>query len=1254
MLSLSQLPFLPRKRVAQRYRTRLRAQLAHEPVSQLLKQLLDLPLGLAPLPDAAAIRATQNSLALYGPPASGRSLALMQTLVHWAQSNDDAPTLYVPLQEMDVATRSPYDVLAALMNHVGLPSSYANGKHPGVLLFDNWELLPPVRREIWQQFLHTTAVHWPALRFVIALPPDEAWPLLDTLHSSKPVTTAVAVLLAHLLPEHATNVSLADLVTLPGFDPQPSLADLALMALTYPLGGLPSSRAQLYAHAFALIQPLIEEQRLLAQADPSETQPNVRSRLYWTGLTIGRALLRHYRLARGFAGGEALEALADLPLHDQVAVAPLTLGLLQDPCALQDLLWQRGPEELQLRVLVACTRAYPDYAPEYGLRLVEYLLDPNLPASTRSLLHELVPVLPALLAAASHVDELRSLALLNDVVRVLPHSRQLWLSLIDHPQTTAGLRWTVVDSLVLAPSELMQLQAVPVNADALALAARAYLAAVGGGEARALLAKQPLRRAIEHLLADQTAGERRSAVAALLLADVRLPAELRALAVVVVDSLPMVEQAVYDADPLVRQAALAVLAHAKPAVALAAFGRMLAQPDDDVARQRALLDALASIAHQGGTALLLRATVANQLPLDLCLQALDHVAARSSGDALVLRRLLATTELPGALRAAVAWQLGRKGIVAALPELAHLLCGPTAPLLRRAVAGALGELAQRPTCCDAAAEALVAGLRRKASDPRLGEIIIAALGQSGAPVALAALRAMLSPRMIPLLREAWLRAVPSLNDNPGSVWPQLDLPEHVQIKLFDALAEGQTLADPPSCLDELAERHAIRLACAAAAALVQLGAVVQLHEPVLAMVRQALADELRHEVARALLHALGHLSDPGCELDRLLANPDLRLELHWLALEILGSDQRSRDVLRERLALGADEPLLQIQLVDVLAHHSDTMALPLFRQLARDPVGDLQLRMAAVRALARLADTESYALLVVIAADEDAPVTLRHSAATLLPPTLNAEAEVTLRQALRAERMAPLLKTALQCALARAGDSTALGYLLRTIQSEDSVEAIACIEELAELHDQNSTPLLVRVSQSPTTPPNVRLAAVIALLQLEGSAYLTLLYEYLEASIPPLRFQAYTALAALHPDDPRLSDPLTNMSDPLALRLQMLQHVGRTNPDAPIVAQLVAANDEADQLRLAAAVILREASSAEAITSLATVLASESNAALLLRWHCVVSLGAIAHSKRPNSQTARAWLASQALAPEQHPLHRHWAAELLVHDRKVL
>lgn len=1250
MLSFSQLPFLPRKRVAQRYRTRLRTQLAHEPVSQLLGQLLDLPLGLAPLPDATAIRQNQGSLALYGPPASGRSLALMQTLVHWAQSNDDAPTLYVPLNEVDVASRSPHDVLVALISQAGLPVDYARGQKPGVLLVDNWELLPPVRREIWRQFLLNTAAHWSALRFVVALPPDEAWSILDTLRIAKPTAADAVALLTHLLPEHASGLPLVDLKAMPGFDPQPSLADLALLALTYPLGGLPSSRAQLYAHAFALLQPLIEEQRLLAQADPSETQPNLRSRLCWSGLTIGRALLRHYRLARGFAGGDDLEALVDLPLHEQMVVAPLTLGLLNDSSRLLALLWQHAPDEVRLRVLVACARAHPDCAPEYGLRLVEHLLDPALPASTRSLLHELVPVLPALLAAASHVDELRTLTLLNHVARTLPHARQLWLALIDQPQTTASLRWTVVDSLAVAPPDLMQLQAVPTHAAVPALTARAYLAAVGMPEARALLAKQPLRRAVEHLLADQTAGERRSAVAALLLADASLPADLRALALVVVDSPPMVERAAYDADAAVRQAALTVLAQAKPAIALAAFGRILSQPEAEAALLCATLDAVATIAHQGAIALLIRATVANQLTLDLRLQALAHVALRSSGDATVLRRLLATTALPVALRAAVAGHLGRQGVAAALPELAQFLSGPAAPLLRRAAARALGALAQRPTCCDAAAEALVVGLRRNASDPRLGEIIIHALGQSSSPVALEALRAMLNPHIVPLLRQAWLRAVPAIIDSPGSLWTQLDLPEHVQINLFDTLAEGQTMADPPSRLQELAERHAIRLACAAASALVQLGTVVQLREPVLAMLRQALAHELRNEVARALLRALGHLSDPGSELSRLLDNPTVSLDLRWLALETLGSDYRSREVLHERLALGCDEPLLHVQLVATLAHHTDTTALPLLRRLARDPSGDLQLRMTTVSALARLADPEAYALLVVIAADESAPVALRRSAATLLPPTLSAEAEVMLRQALRAERMPPLLQTDLQCALARAGDSAALGYLLRTVQSEESIEALACIEELADLQDRNSTPLLVRVSQSPTTPPNVRLAAVIALLRIEGEAYLTLLYEYLEASTPPLRFQAYSALADLHPDDPRLSRPLTDPSDPLALRLEMLEHIGRKAPDTPIVGQLVAASDEVDQLRLAAAEILREARTLAAITSLATVLAPTSNAAPLLRRRCAAVLGHIAHSKHPHSQVACNWLAIQALAANQHPLNRHWAAEFLVHD----
>lgn len=1247
MLSLQTLPFMPRGRALRRYRALLREQIASEPVARLCERLLSLPLGLAPLPDASAILAGADSYALYGAPAGGRTLALIQTLAHWIAAGDDTPVLYLPLPEIDAANLAPRTLVAAAFHRAGLSSDYADGQHTAVLLLDDWELLPPERRALWQSFIVTTTTRWPTLRMVIALPVGgEPWPELAALQLNPPDAAQASAILAYLLPDQQQMPGPPELARLSGFGPTPSLADLALLALIYPLGGLPTSRAQLYAQAFALLKPLIEEQRLLAQSSARLNElPNAQPSP-WSGSAIGRALLRHYRLARAFAGGDDIEALSDLAPSERAVVASLTVGLLEDPTPVLAPLWASGPDEASLRALVACAREAPDRAPDYGLRLLEWLLDPAAAPSCATLLNELIPLLPALFAAASRVNELRTLAVLEATARALPQPRTLWLSLLELPGATAALRWAAAEHLTSEPPSVAELVAASPFSDPADLAPQAYLAALGTPESRAALAKAPLREAVIALLNDPLAGEHRTIAATLILADAALPPALRACAVPSVESLPLLEHVAGEAAPEPRQAALAALSQGEPLLALAALGRVLAQPDAAAEARRATLDAIAAVSHQSAAALLMRATVSSELPLDVRLHALERLARRSDGEALVLRRLLLTTALSPVIRAAVAQHLGRRGVGLALPELARLLVGSGTPLLRRAAATALGELAQRPALHEAAAAALVAGLRRAASDPELGERIAHGLGQSGSSAALSPLAALLEPRLVGLLRQAWLRAAPALAHTHAEAWPELDLPAPLQFCLSDALAAGSTLADPPSRFAELAERHAIRLAVAAAAGLGALGGTPELRERVIACLRQALLVETRAEVARAILQTLRQLSEPGFELAAIFAAPGPGSDLRWLAIETLGADPRAGTALLERLALASDEPFVQAQLVGALGALGLERALPALRRLARDASGAAQLRGAAIDALICFASPEAHEQLVAIAVESAAAPALRVRAAAALPAALSAQAQIALRQALRAERLAPILSVALQHALARTGDREAITQLLCAAQSDSAAEALAGIEALAELNDAGSVPLLVRLSQSASAPPTIRLAAVIGLLHVGGAEHLPLLHEYLDAAAPALRLQAHAALARLRPADPRLGAPLAEPDAPLPLRLQALTHVATHDPDAPQLAAVVASASEMPQVRMAAAAALANSGHPAAVHSLAATLTS--GVAPVLRRRCCATLGRLAHSAAPNAAAARACLASLVSDPQQLPVHRHWAAMALL------
>lgn len=1248
MLKLKTLSFLPRRRTLRRYRAVMHEQIAAEPSVRLLNRLLSLPLGVAPLPDPAAVLAQHGSLALYGPPAGGRTLALLQTAARWAASGADAPVFYLALAEVDVPNLSPRAVVAAAVHQAGLPTTYAEGTWPCLLLIDDWELLPPARRALWQQFLTVTAPQWPAMRAVVALPASTPWPTLVALQIAAPDAAQAGAILAHLLPDHDYTAILAALRNLPDLGAAPSLADLALLALTYSLGGMPASRAQLYAHAFALVQPLIEEQRQQALPGAQLEDSHGAHLTLCNGLTIGRALLRHYRLARAFAGGHDLETLVDLSAEERAAVAPLAAGLLDDPSPVLAALWASGPDDASLRALAACAREVPARAPAYGLRLLDRLLGAEALPAYAALLVDLVPTLPDLLAAASRCQEPRALAALVALANAMPQPRPLWLALLDHPAATPALRWAVADCLIAEPPSAEQLGAAPAAAPA-DLAPRAYLAALGSSETRAALAAPPLRAAVPVLLACPAAGARRTAAAALILADPALPAELRALAVAAVDSRPLIERAAGDPAPALRQAALAALTQGEPILALAALGRVLDLPAAAPEARIATIDAIAAVAHQSAAAILIRAAITADLPLEARLHAVERLARRADGEALMLRRLLATTALPTALRAAAARHLGRRGVGAALPDLAAILAGPGAPLLRRATARALGNLGQRLALREAAVAALIAGLRRAATDPVLGECIAVALGQSGAPAALAPLAALLDPRLPALLHAAWQRAAPALAHAPAEAWPELRLPEALHLGLLDALAAGGTLADPPSRLEELVAHQALRLAAAAAAALTELGAAPELRMPVVERLRQALHAERRAEVIRALLQALGHLSNPAVELAAIFAAPAAAPELRWLALEALGVDPRALDLLLRRLDQGADEPFVQAMIVTALGALDADAALPTLRRLARDPAGDPLLRAATVAAVARSAAPEASELLVALAADSAAPLALRVRAAEALPATLRAEAQIALRQALRADHPPPALSAALWRALARAGDSAALAQLLRAAQSGEGPEALASIESLAALDDPSLAPLLVRLSQSAPSHAGLRLTAVIALLRVGGDEYLSLLHEYLAAESPSLRMQAHAALARLRPADPRLGAPLADPGAPLPLRLQALAHLVAHDPAAPLPARSVAAAAEHPQVRLAAASALATSACPDAVASLAAVLApAAAPAALVLCRRCCATLGAIAHGSGASAAAARELLSRLALDPGQSPAHRHWAAEALL------
>jgi HEAT repeat protein len=1239
MLTPNVFALLPGRRPFSRYRRALHQQIHAEPALRLLPHLLDIPLGCAPLPDPEAILAGPAGIALLSPPAGGRTLALFQILAHWASGSSRVPAIFLALSECDSPNLSPRAIVTGALHRAGAGAPTLDQRRPALLLIDEWECLPANRRILWRQYLTGLAENWPAARAVVALPAGEAWPELLERTITPPDDGTLAIWLGRLLPNHDPAPLLAALSRAPLAALRTSLADLLLLVLVYPISGLPGSRAALYEQAYALVQPVLSEPpaafRGAAAAEHPEAPP--------MSPAIGRAVLRHYRLARGLAGGADLVTLADLPARERAAVAPLAAGLLDDPTPVLNLLWgDHTPATIDLDALIACVCERPAAAPAHTLRLLELLAAPAAAPRPAAGAH----LLPALLSAAAPADPARALAVFG-ALAAGPANDARWLELVDAPAAPPALRWAAAERLAGNPPPLAELCAVPPQPDPISLAGRAYLALhVAPLDGTALLNK-PLRNGLDLLLAADADVQRRRTVAAALLASAQIPAELRRLALAATpaegaEDRALIDGALLDPNATVRQAARTRLLARPPDEACAGLARALTTPDLDPPIAAELLDAAGHLDDPGVVKLLARcvATTGQRLPVRLA--AVDRLAACGAVGNAALVGLLQAASLPAPVHAAVVRHVGARGHAAALPVVRALLLNDGPPLIRRAAAAALVEYARRPATHDGALAALLAVVRRPQLDREVTITALHGLAVAQPTLAVPAVAARLDPRYPQALARAWQQAAPELARTPATAWPGLPLPESLQCILADALAVGETPADPPTSLGELAASQALAEALAAVATL----AAIAGREPALAgeiqaRLRRALAAPERPGLPEAILTALAHLpcTSAQAELVHLLDAPNVSLSLRWRAIDALGRAPGVAALAVSRLQRGCDDPFTQSKLVELLGEQSPPGALSVLRQIAEDPAGPDHLRRAALQSMSGLDDPAAVGALVRIVVDEARPE-LRAAAAVALPAGLAAVHCRTLRDRLRSERH-PEVLAAILAALGRTADREALPLLLRYTQSEQSAVALAAIEGVAALGDDSLAPPLVRVSQNTLAAPHVRLAAVCALVRLCGAEFAPLLRDYLASPQLALRLRAHTVLAAHDRDDPRLLEPIADPAAPLALRQEALVRLAGYAPEASLIGQLVCHPDETPHIRLLAVAALARRGAAEDVEALRATLAAP--AMPLLHRRCIEALTAIAQSAAPAAHAAQIQLETYALSPDAPPTFRHWA-----------
>lgn len=1228
MLSPVSLAFFQGGRMIRRVRSDLQSHIHSEPAVRLLPGLLQIPLVPAPLPDPVAILAHSGGIALCGLPSSGRSLALLQIQARWADTGAGGPVIALNLTSDDAPNLSPRALVAGAIHRTGLPANYIEGHRPMIVLLDGWEELAPDRRAMWHSYA-VAATSWSVARVVISLPPGETWFGFSCLDLVAPNDDTLAAWFGLLLPSHDPTLILAALQCEPLAALRNRIGDLLLLALIYPIIGLPISRAQLYEQAYALACPILDNDNV--------------------EVSVGQAALRHYRLARDLADGTDLSAL---PTSEIAAIAPLAAGILDDPHPILDLLWaddERGPPILH--ALATCLRERPTAAVNDYLRLIELLL------AHGNHDHDsvIMPGLPDMFAAASHGDQARAMRALGDLATSWPGHQTvgLLLHLMDHPDATADLRWVAADLLAGAGLPIpASIAAIPAFADDITLAARAYLLALTIPAQRQFLLDPALRPGLDALIAGAGGDQRWMTAAAALITDSHAPSELRILAL---SNAPesargesLIQQALSSHSTALRRSALAALHSRSADDTLRLLTAALADSGSDENVLGDLLATVAQLPQREATGLIARYALSEQCGPALRITALCLFAKRL-GCAPLLQRFLAVEHMPASLRAAAARLLGTTREHTAVPLLRRILLSTHAPILRRSAADGLAHLARVPISREAAIASLIAAIAQPDLDATLTARIAAALGAAGATQAIPALTTLLDPGRPAALRATWLAAIPELDRTPTSLWPTIAHDPSTRAVLLDNLASGETSADPPSSLDELVCGQAERVAIAAAEALATLAE----QRPTLARdlcvrIRQAILNtpgpHAPVSILRALARAAGtHAPD---ELEAILNARASTPTLHWAAIDQLGRTSQAAAWLLERLRSGGDDIFTRGKLADILGELGELNAIPILCAIATDPAGDPHLRLCAIGALGRFGTGDVSTALLPIIKDSSASPSLRAAAITALSHPLANDAYDTLHQFARAEGTAHSIAIAIGQSFARVGEREILPLLLRGAQSTQPQESIAAISAIADLGDQSAVSLLVRISQSATVVPGVRLAAINALLQLEGSTHLPLLHAYLESPVPPLRIMAHQILAQTDPNDWHLIEPATDVIAPLALRLLALERLITQSLTLDMLYATLKHPDEPPQLRLGIAGALGRTAQAESARVLHATL--ESGAPPLLRRRCITVIGELAAAPGECGEVAWAIIVTLAQGSDTPAEERHWATEILL------
>jgi HEAT repeat protein len=1219
---------LPRGRALRRQQAALRKRMAAEPALQLLPGLIDVPLNQAPLPDPRAILDHTHNLALCGPVGSGRSLALLQIVARWVALEQPPPLLFLPLSTIDAQNLSPRAVITGQIHQAGFGARLQS--QAALLLIDEWEELPADRRQLWQSFLNRLSNHWPQARAVVTLPEHADWHGFDQQHLGQLNQATSDAWLALLLASYDQHAIHADLERPALTDLRYNPRDLLLFTTIYPIAGAPASLPDLYEQAVALSRSLIEDA---------------------PALTVGRGSLRHYHMARTLVETPIDPDLFTIEPIDQEPVLTLAVDMTEDPRHLLANLTRTGThlrvDAQHLPLLVHTLRHRPDALPEVSLDLLDYVI-----RQTRSdLITELAPALPNLLAAAADQDPERSLVLLQQLAH-LPTlegtpCRQLLQNLIDLTRAPATLRWSAVDLLI--EHGWMPDTTEPPAPDRLAQTARTYIAIALGSPTRAQLSATTIATEIKHLLADPETIERGQTAARTLLADPQAPSALRLQAIQAIpyddEGIASLLRAALADDIQLRQTALQALQKLSPQTALANLMQMMRDPAADASTRRAVLAAIARLP-QGHTGLA-HCILDDNLTIESRYNALQLLLRRPRAAAVILPRLARIQRLPTLLQALVQRALGQHATSQALPPVAETALNQAAPLLiRHNALISLGQLSRHKQLHTPAIKALLAFLKRRPIEDTLIIAALTALAESRSGAAIPTIGMLLTPDLPDNLRRAWLELAPDLAHTPVAQWLELSLPPNLRLTLTQALAAGTTGADRPGSLEELVRYQAEQIGMAAIQALLRLAENRNdLRPGILVLLQQSFVTNRLQALVRPFMTAVGVCA--GASASSIIAElaDDQRLndEQRMAAIETLGQ-LAPLTVLNQRLMQGHDDPFMQSALIDAIGTRSDPTIVPALRQIAEQRGGSDYQRCTAALALGRIADPTARDTLVRLLTDHTSSEQLCIAAGEALPPDLSPATCRSLRELLNHKHIEPRLAAALIGALGRSNDHEARPILLRMIQSDQALIAVAAIEALVTMNDTSVAPNLVGIAQYGRHSAGVRLSAAAALLQLCGNEYLPLLNEFLQSPLLPLRLEAHRILAQHAPTDPRLNLVPGNQAEPLILRLWALEHMEAQGQSGAIALRMADDPNEELQLRLAAVRLLATVAQPTAVDVLTTT--TDDPVPILVR-ESIVALAALSTQSGFVADQAQHILTQLAATAAETPAGL-WAAESLL------